>query len=108
MTEVSMTKKIKIAGITGSLRSGSYNLAALRAAAALLPEGVELDIVDISKLPFLNEDVEAEGIPPVVKEFKNKLTEADAFLLATPEYNYSLPPALKNALDWASRGTKTP
>ncbi|NLM53139.1 MAG: NAD(P)H-dependent oxidoreductase [Firmicutes bacterium] len=103
-----MADKIKIVGFTGSLRKNSYNLAALRAAATLLPEEAELEILDISALPFFNEDVEAEGVPEVVHKFKEKLAAADAVLLATPEYNYSLPPALKNALDWASRGDYNP
>ncbi|NLM52521.1 MAG: NAD(P)H-dependent oxidoreductase [Firmicutes bacterium] len=99
-----MTEKIKIVGFTGSLRKNSYNLAALRAAAKLLPAEAELEILDLADLPFFNEDVEAVGVPEVVQRFKEKLAAADAVLLSTPEYNYSLPPVLKNALDWASRG----
>ena len=103
-----MTTRIKIIGITGSLRVKSYNLAALRAAVELLPDGSTLEIVDLSPIPFFNEDIEAEGVPQVVVEFKEKLAAADAILIATPEYNYSIPPVLKNALDWASRGTDLP
>ena len=103
-----MAENIKILGFTGSLRQGSYNRAALRAAKELLPEGAELDIADISGLPLLNEDEEAKGVPPVVEEFKRKIAEADALLISTPEYNFSIPPALKNALDWASRGDSPP
>lgn len=99
---------ITIAGLTGSLRKGSYNRAALRAAAELMPEGSRLKIVDVSELPFLNEDEEAIAIPASVTAFKSELSEADGFLLATPEYNYSVPPVLKNALDWASRGDVLP
>lgn len=98
-----MDKAIKIVGFTGSLRKNSFNKAALRAAQGLLPEGAELEILDVSALPFFNEDLEAQGVPPVVEEFKRKLSEADAVLISTPEYNYSIPPVLKNALDWASR-----
>lgn len=101
-------KVVKIIGFTGSLRKGSYNKAALRAAQALMPEGSELELVDLAGIPFLNEDVEAAGIPQPVEAFKQKLAEADGLLISTPEYNYSIPPVLKNALDWASRGKETP
>ena len=101
-------ESIKIVGFTGSLRRGSYNKSALRTAAALLPEGTELEIIDLSGLPFLNEDVEAAGVPEVVLRFKEQLAGCDGVLIATPEYNYSIPPVLKNALDWASRGDKPP
>jgi chromate reductase len=103
-----MSNKIKIAGFTGSLRKGSYNKSSLRAAMDLLPEDANLEILDISTLPFFNEDVERVGVPAEVREFKTSLMECDAVLIATPEYNYSLPPVLKNALDWASRGDKLP
>lgn len=103
-----MHEKIKILGFTGSLRRGSYNMSALRAAKELLPEGAELEIADISNIPFLNEDTEAAGVPPAVEEFKKKIANADALLISTPEYNFSIPPALKNALDWASRGDAPP
>lgn len=99
---------IKIIGFTGSLRHGSYNKAALRAAGEMMPEGAELEIVDLADLPFLNEDVEAVGIPGSVEAFKQKLSGADGVLISTPEYNYSIPPVLKNALDWASRGKESP
>ncbi len=103
-----MNSEIKIVGIAGSLRRGSYNKAALRAAIDLLPDGASLEILDLADLPFFDEDLEAAGPVPAVERFKSKLAEADALLIATPEYNYSLPPALKNALDWASRGQQTP
>ena len=99
---------ITIAGITGSLRKGSYNRAALRAAAECMPEGAVLKILDLSELPFLNEDEEAIAIPASVVAFKSELEQADGLLIATPEYNYSIPPVLKNALDWASRGERLP
>ena len=99
---------VRIAGLTGSLRKGSYNMAALKAAGELLPAGAELRILDPSPLPFLNEDVEAAGVPAVVLAFKEELAAADALLISTPEYNYSIPPVLKNALDWASRGELLP
>ncbi|SDH65321.1 NADPH-dependent FMN reductase [Desulfosporosinus hippei] len=103
-----MEKVIKIIGFTGSLRRNSYNKAALNAAKELLPAGANLEIVDLSLIPFFNEDLESEGIPEAVVQFKQKLAEADAILISTPEYNYSIPPVLKNALDWASRGTVLP
>ncbi|MCR6546837.1 NADPH-dependent FMN reductase [Dehalobacterium formicoaceticum] len=103
-----MDKKIKIIAFTGSLRQGSFNKAALRAAQELVPEGASLEIIDLAGLPFFNEDIEAAGLPQVVVDFKNKLAEADAFLISTPEYNYSIPPVLKNAIDWASRGELLP
>ena len=89
-------------GFAGSLRSGSYNKALLRAAVNLLPEDVTLEIFDIDGIPLFNQDVEA-NIPPKVEEFKSKIREASAILIATPEYNYSVPGVLKNAIDWASR-----
>ena len=103
-----MNRKINIIGFTGSLRRNSYNRAALNAAKELLPEGVSLEIEDLSHIPFFNEDLEAEGIPQVVVDLKKKIAMADAILISTPEYNYSIPPVLKNALDWASRGKDTP
>ena len=103
-----MEKVINIVGFTGSLRRNSYNKAALNAAKELLPAGANLEILDLASIPFFNEDVEAEGIPEVVAQFKSKLAAADAILISTPEYNYSIPPVLKNALDWASRGGEFP
>ncbi|WP_283610220.1 NADPH-dependent FMN reductase [Faecalispora anaeroviscerum] len=99
---------IKLVGFTGSLRKGSYNRGALRAAKELLPEGAELEILDLSAIPFFNQDLEGGELPASVTEFKKKIAEADALLIATPEYNYSIPPVLKNALDWASRDPSRP
>lgn len=99
---------IKIVGFTGSLRKNSFNKAALRAAKELLPDDAELELVDLVGIPFLNEDEEAKGFPPSVAAFREKLAAADCVLISTPEYNYSIPPVLKNALDWASRGDELP
>lgn len=99
---------IKIAAFTGSLRKDSYNKAVLRAAGELLPDNAVIDIIDLADIPFLNEDEEAKGLPRTVKAFREKLFEADALLISTPEYNFSVPPVLKNALDWASRGEDLP
>jgi len=103
-----MSENINILGFTGSLRRNSYNKAALNTAKKLLPEGSNLELVDLALIPFLNEDLEAEGIPPVVADFRKKIASADALLISTPEYNYSIPPVLKNALDWASRDKERP
>lgn len=99
---------IKIVGLTGSLRKASYNRGALKAAQALVPQGVELEILDLSAIPFFNQDLEGGELPAAVTEFKQKVAQADALLIATPEYNYSIPPVLKNALDWASRDKSAP
>lgn len=98
-----MRKAIRIFGIAGSLRHESYNRALLRAAAQLLPQGATLDIFDLDdSIPGFNEDLEREP-PAKVTELKRRIREADAVLIATPEYNYSVPGVLKNAIDWASR-----
>jgi len=97
--------KTTILGIPGSLRRGSLNRSLLRASADLLPDDSQLEVVDISDLPLYNWDVEQEeGFPPSVRRFRDQIADADALLIATPEYNSSIPGALKNALDWASRG----
>jgi chromate reductase, NAD(P)H dehydrogenase (quinone) len=97
---------VRIVGISGSLRGGSYNRALLSAAQADLPAGVELrEWRGLETLPAYNEDAEAEGpfAPAPVASLRRALAEGDAVLIATPEYNHSIPGALKNALDWASR-----
>ena len=94
-----------ILGIAGSLRRGSTNKSLLRAAAAVLPDDTTLELADISDLPLYNWDVEQEsGYPESVQRFRSQIAAADALLIATPEYNNSMPGALKNAIDWASRG----
>lgn len=94
---------ITILGFSGSLRKGSYNTAGLKAAQGLVPEGVRLEIFDLSPIPLYNQDLEDGNIPDSVLEFKERIVQADALLIVTPEYNYSVPGVLKNALDWASR-----
>jgi len=91
-----------ILGIAGSIREGSYNRAALRAAQALAPEGVTIETFDIKGLPGFSQDDETNP-PAQVVELKQRIREADAILFVTPEYNYSVPGVLKNAIDWASR-----
>jgi chromate reductase len=95
--------KIKVLGIAGSLRKNSLNKFLLRAAVEMQPDVMEIEIFDISEIPPYNEDIRENGDPKPVKLFKQKIAEADALLIATPEYNYSVPGVLKNAIDWASR-----
>lgn len=95
-----------ILGIAGSLRRASYNRGLLRAAAGVLPAGVSLDTRPLDDIPLFSADVMAEGDPPAVQDLKEGIRVADALLIATPEYNYSIPGVLKNAIDWASRPSK--
>jgi chromate reductase len=97
-----MAQPVRILGIAGSLRKASYNRSALRAAAGLLPEGATLEDFDIDGLPGFSEDIE-KSPPAKVVELKSRVRAADAILFSTPEYNYSVPGVLKNAIDWASR-----
>ncbi len=99
---------VTILGISGSLRKASYNTAALRAAKELAPPGVMLETFDIAPIPLYNEDVRAQGFPPAVEGFRARIKAADALLIVTPEYNYSIPGVLKNAIDWASRPPEQP
>ena len=90
-------------GISGSLRSGSFNTSLLRAAQELVPEGIEVKIFDLNDIPLYNADVEADGDPDGVVRLKAAIRGADALLIATPEYNHGPSGVLKNAIDWASR-----
>jgi len=94
--------EIKILGIVGSLRKDSYNHFALKAAQALVPDGVVLNLIELHGIPVFNQDTEM-AMPAAVLEFKRQILAADAILFATPEYNYSVAGVLKNAIDWASR-----
>jgi chromate reductase len=95
---------MKVLGISGSLRRDSHNDALLRAAAERLPAGAELALYDrLGEIPPYDEDVELDGVPETVQELREAIRSADAVLIATPEYNHSIPGQLKNALDWASR-----
>ena len=97
-------RPLVVCGIAGSLRRESYNRALLRAALELAPEGMEIRIFDrMGEIPLFNEDVEAQGDPEPVRALKSAIGEADALLIATPEYNHGVPGVLKNAIDWASR-----
>jgi chromate reductase len=97
-----MNTKISILGFAGSLRKDSYNKAILHAAAGLVQDNAELSIFDLEGIPPFNQDLEKEP-PEKVKDFKTKIRIADAILISTPEYNYSIPGVLKNSIDWASR-----
>jgi chromate reductase len=99
---------LKILGIAGSLRRGSFNAAALRAAQELAPAGMTIDIFHIAPIPLYDEDVKVQGFPPVVTDLRARIKAADGLLLATPEYNYSTSGVLKNAIDWASRPPEQP
>jgi chromate reductase, NAD(P)H dehydrogenase (quinone) len=92
-----------IVGIAGSLRAASYNRGLLRAAQDVAPAGMTIIIRDLTPLPLYNEDVEAHGDPLPVAELKAAVREADALLIAVPEYNYGMSGVLKNAIDWLSR-----
>lgn len=97
-----------IVGISGSLRANSYNTGLLKTAQALLPEGVALEILDISGIPMFDQDLETQGIPPAVQDVKDAIGRADGVIFATPEYSRNIPGVLKNALDWISRGPVRP
>ena len=99
---------VRIVGIAGSLRKGSYNAAALRAAKELAPSGMSIDIFDIAPIPLYNEDVKQQGFPAPVADLRRRVKEADGLLLVTPEYNYSVSGVLKNTIDWISRPPEQP
>jgi chromate reductase, NAD(P)H dehydrogenase (quinone) len=105
---MSDAKGITVLGICGSLRKGSYNMAALRTAIELKPPGMMIEIAEIGTIPLYNEDVRAQGFPPPVETLRRQIAAADALLFATPEYNYSMSGVLKNAIDWASRPPDQP
>jgi chromate reductase, NAD(P)H dehydrogenase (quinone) len=97
-----LERPIKVLAFAGSLRKGSYNKALIRAAVELKPDGMTIEVFDLEGIPPYNQDLESQ-IPAYVAEFKDKIRAADALLIATPEYNYSVSGVLKNAIDWASR-----
>ncbi|MBC7601548.1 MAG: NAD(P)H-dependent oxidoreductase [Ramlibacter sp.] len=99
---------MKVLGICGSLRKASLNMMALRAAQKLAPEGMQIEIADISAIPVYNEDLKAAGFPASVQTLRDAIKAADALLIVSPEYNFSIPGGLKNAIDWASRPPEQP
>jgi chromate reductase len=104
MAETIVRERVRVLGIAGSLREGSYNRALLRAAQELAPPEIEVSIFDgLGSIPLYNEDVRTESTLTSVADLKQAIREADALLIVTPEYNYSIPGVLKNAIDWASR-----
>src|SRR5712672_324502 len=101
-------KGITVLAICGSLRQGSYNKAALRAAIEEKPPGMTIETAEIGSIPLYNEDMRALGFPPPVEKLRAQIAAADALLIVTPEYNYSMAGVLKNAIDWASRPPDQP
>ena len=97
-----MSNRVRILGIAGSLRPQSYNRAALRATVQLAPQDAAVEVFELDGIPGFNQD-EEKNPPAKVAELKQRVRSADAILLVTPEYNYSVPGVLKNAIDWASR-----
>jgi NAD(P)H-dependent FMN reductase len=94
---------IRLLGISGALRRGSYNAALLRAATRLMPADSTLEVASIRGVPLYDGDVESQGIPAAVAQLKDAVASADGVLLVTPEYNNSIPGVFKNAIDWLSR-----
>ena len=99
---------MNVLGICGSLREGSYNRLALRAAQKLVPPGMRIEVADISAIPLYNDDIRTAGYPAPVQEFKERVRASDAVLIVSPEYNFSVPGVLKNTLDWCSRPPDPP
>ncbi len=102
------TKRVRILGISGSLREASYNSALLREIASRVGSHVDISIARIDDLPFYNRDVELVGLPEPVSRLRSQIADADAVVLASPEYNWSVTAPLKNAIDWASRAPASP
>ena len=103
-----MASHVRIAAISGSLRKGSFNSATLRAAQELAPDDVTVEEVPIRDIPVYDDDVRLAGYPASVEAFRAAIAAADAVLFVTPEYNYSVPGVLKNAIDWVSRAKPQP
>lgn len=98
---------IEVLGISGSLRQQSLNTLLLKAAIELAPEGMRIRLASI-EMPLYNEDLREQGDPETVRQLRSQIAAADAVLIATPEYNFSVPGVLKNAIDWASRPPDQP
>jgi chromate reductase, NAD(P)H dehydrogenase (quinone) len=104
MTDQTLT----VLAFAGSLRAKSFNRSLLQAAKDAAPDGLEIEIFDLQGIPLFNADVEAEGDPERVVEFKKAIRSADGILIASPEYNHGMTGVTKNAIDWASRPAKDP
>jgi chromate reductase len=103
-----MSRSIRVLALSGSLRKASFNTALIRAAVELAPEGMAIALGETRDLPLYDEDLRAAGIPAPAARLRAEVERADAVLVATPEYNYSLPGGVKNAIDWASRPPNQP
>jgi len=106
-----MSDYFQLVGLSGSLRKGSYNTMLLKAASQLLPLNVSMEIISIEDIPLYNADLDlpsSKQRPRPVEHLRKMLTDADGILISSPEYNYSIPGGLKNAIDWASRGEDSP
>ena len=103
-----MSEVVHVLGISGSLRKGSFNTALLRAAIAQSPASMQIEVASLADIPLYNEDVRAQGFPEPVAKLRERIAACDALLIVTPEYNYSVPGVLKNAIDWASRPPSPP
>ena len=103
MTPTPLGPPLTFLGIAGSLRRTSFNRGLIRAAMEVAPPGTRVVSYDLADIPLFNADVEAEGDPSAVANFKQAIAGADALVIATPEYNHCVPGVLKNAIDWASR-----
>jgi len=99
---------IKVMGLSGSFRKGSYNTMLLHTAKELAPAGMNIEIYDYTDIPLYNDDIRTQGYPPTVQKFRATIAASDAILFASPEYNYSVSGVLKNAIDWASRAPNMP
>ncbi|WP_394833181.1 NAD(P)H-dependent oxidoreductase [Pendulispora rubella] len=103
-----MSSTFRVLGIAGSLRKQSFNRALLRTAIELAPSSLTFETAEWGDIPLYDADVEAAGRPESVLRLRAQIAAADALLIATPEYNYSIPGGLKNAIDWASRPPEQP
>ena len=99
---------LKVLGVSGSLRKGSFNTLLLHAAIELAPLGMSITIYDLAPMPMYNDDVRLAGYPAEAQKFRDAIAASDAILFASPEYNYSVSGVLKNAIDWASRPPNMP
>lgn len=104
-----MNQQVHVLAISGSLREDSYNTALLHTAAESLPAGMTMEIVTLDNIPMYHPDIEKQyGFPPIIADLRERVASADAVVIATPEYNHSIPGVLKNALDWLSRRPNKP